>query len=476
MRLAPLVTLWILASFSFGAPAPGRSPNIVFILADDLGWGELGCYGSTFNETPHLDQLAREGVRMTQAYAAAPVCSPYRASLLTGQYPARHGLLDYLRPTTANPLSPRHVTIAERLKAAGYVTGMIGKWHLSGYRYHKAPIELRATDHGFDEELVTEIKGVGNGANFFPYIFRTQPISWNSAGKDKLLPGKEYLVDRMNHEAVRFIERHREKPFFLYLSHFAPHSILNGRPDLVEKYRRKHPPGKSTSSRCHLCQDTGLEGDPLNHWAGDHNPHLAAMIEGIDQGVGMIVKKLEELRLSKDTLIIFTSDNGGELKVTSNAPLRGGKSQLFEGGIRVPLIVKWPGKVPGDKVCNSPTCNVDFYPTFLEVSAVKRDESQILDGRSVLELFQRPGAKRKGRTLYWHYPLPKPHFLGGVSAGAIREGKWKLIEWFGKKEMSLFDLDRDPGEERDLAAIHPEMAERLQNKLSLWRNSIPPTK
>ena len=200
------------------------------------------------------------------------------------------------------------------------------------------------------------------------------------------------------------------------------------------------------------------------------------MLESIDEGVGMIVKKLEELRLSEDTLIIFTSDNGGELKVTSNAPLRGGKSQLFEGGIRVPLIVKWPGKVPGDKVCNSPTCNVDFYPTFLEVSAVKRDESQILDGRSVLELFQRPGAKRKGRTLYWHYPLPKPHFLGGVSAGAIREGKWKLIEWFGKKEMSLFDLDRDPGEERDLAAIHPEMAERLQNKLSLWRNSIPPTK
>ena len=476
MCLAPFFILCILASFLLGIPAAGRPPNIVFILADDLGWAELGCYGSTFNETPCLDQLARDGVRMTQAYAAAPVCSPYRASLLTGQYPARHGLLDYLRPATANPLSRRHVTIAERLKAAGYATGMIGKWHLSGYKYHKAPLELRATDHGFDEELVTEIKGVGNGSNFFPYVFRTQPISWNSASKGKLLPGKEYLVDRMNHEAVLFIERHREKPFFLYLSHFAPHSILNGRPDLVEKYRRKHPPGRSTRSRCYLCQDAGLEGDQLNHWAGDHNPHLAAMIESIDEGVGLIVRKLEELRLSEDTLVIFTSDNGGELNVTSNAPLRGGKSQLFEGGIRVPLIVKWPGKFPKDKVCDVPTSNVDFYPTFLEVSALKRDESQILDGRSVLDIFERPGEEREERTLYWHYPLPRPHFLGGVSAGAIREGKWKLIEWFGKAEASLFDLDRDPGEERDLAAVHPERTERLKEKLSGWRNSIPPPK
>jgi len=448
----------------------------VFILADDLGWAELGCYGSTFNETPCLDQLARDGVRMRQAYAAAPVCSPYRASLLTGQYPARHGLLDYLRPATANPLSRRHVTIAERLKAAGYATGMIGKWHLSGYKYHKAPLELRATDHGFDEELVTEIKGVGNGANFFPYVFRTQPISWNSASKGKLLPGKEYLVDRMNHEAVRFIERHREKPFFLYLSHFAPHSILNGRPDLVGKYRRKHPPGGSTRSRCYLCQDAGLEGDPLNHWAGDHNPHLAAMLESIDEGVGMIVKKLEELRLSEDTLVVFTSDNGGELNVTSNAPLRGGKSQLFEGGIRVPLIVKWPGKVPGDKVCDAPTSNVDFYPTFLEVSALKPEETQILDGRSVLDILVKPEKEREERTLYWHYPLPKAHFLGGVSAGAIREGKWKLIEWFEKGEVSLFDLDRDRSEERDLAAVHPERAKRLREKLSGWRSSIPPSK
>ena len=472
MRLALNMILLISTVFVAMTPAQGRPPNIVFVLADDLGWGELGCYGNTFNETPCLDQLARQGVRMTCAYAAAPVCSPYRASLLTGQYPARHGILDYLRPDTASPLSRDHVTIAERLKAAGYATGMIGKWHLSGYKFHKAPVELRATDHGFDEELVTEVKGVGNGANFFPYVFRTQPVSWNRAGTEKLLPGTEYLVDRMNEEAVRFIERHRAKPFFLYLSHFAPHTILNGKPGLVEKYRRKHPPGESTRSRCYLCQDAGLEGDPLNHWAGDYNPHLAAMLESIDQGIGMIVEKLKELGLVNETIVIFTSDNGGELNVTSNAPLRGGKSQLFEGGIRVPLIVKWPGQIPGDVVCDVATSNVDFYPTFLEVSGQEGQESQTLDGDSIVDVLLRPEAEHEERAFYWHYPLPKPHFLGGVSAGAIREGRWKLIEWFERKEFSLFDLKKDPGEKRNLAAEHPDTVRRLQDKLSGWRDSM----
>ena len=472
MRLALFIIASIFAFSLSVTSAEGRPPNVVFVLADDLGWAELGCYGNTFNETPCLDQLAREGVRMTHAYAAAPVCSPYRASLLTGQYPARHGILDYLRPDTDRPLSREHVTIAERLKAAGYATGMIGKWHLSGYKYQKAPVELRATDHGFDEELVTEIKGVGNGANFFPYVFRTQPISWNSAAKEKLLPGTEYLVDRMNLEAVRFIERHRARPFFLYLSHFAPHSILNGRPGLVEKYRRKHPPGKSTRSRCYLCQDAGLEGDPLNHWAGDHNPHLAAMLESIDRGIGMIVEKLKELGLANETMIVFTSDNGGELNVTSNAPLRGGKSQLFEGGIRVPLIVKWPGQIPADAVCDVPTSNVDFYPTFLEVSGLEENDPQILDGNSIVDVLQRPEMEHQERTFYWHYPLPKPHFLGGVSAGAIRQGRWKLIEWFEKKESSLFDLRSDPGEKSDLSAEHPATVRRLQDELSEWRDSI----
>lgn len=452
--------------------AAERPPNIVFILADDLGWAELGSYGNGFNETPHLDRLAKEGVRFTHAYAAAPVCSPYRASLLTGQYPARHGLLDYLRPNSNTPLSADHITIAERLQEAGYATGMIGKWHLTGYKYHKAPVELRATDHGFDEELVTEVKSVGNGANFFPYVFRTQPVPWNSAHKNQRLPGKEYLVDRMNLEAVDFIERHQEKPFFLYLSHFAPHTILHGKEKLVEKYRQKHPPGKSTRTRCYLCQDAGHKGDPHHHWAGDHNPHLAAMLESIDDGVGMILAKLEELKLRENTLVIFTSDNGGETNVTSNAPLRGGKSQLFEGGIRVPLVASWKGKVPAGDVCASATCNVDFYPTFLELAGLKADPKQVLDGASIWGSFQSPQAEREARTFYWHYPLEKPHFLGGVSAGAIRDGNWKLIEWFGKELPSLFDLASDPSEKKNVAAENQDVVKRLQTKLKAWRKKV----
>lgn len=472
MRLANLSIAFFPFLLGFTMLASGRPPNIIFILADDLGWAELGCYGNTFNETPHLDQLAREGVRLTQAYAAAPVCSPYRASLLTGQYPARHGLIDYLRPDSATPLPASHVTIVERLKAAGYATGMIGKWHLTGYRYHKAPLELRGTDHGFDEELVTEVKSVGNGANFYPYVFRTQPIPWNSAGRKKVLLQNEYLVDRMNHEAVRFIERHQEKPFFLYLSHFAPHTILNGRPDLVEKYRRKHKPGPSTRTRCYLCEDAGFKGDPGNHWAGDHNPHLAAMIETIDDGVGMIVRKLSELQLTGRTMIFFTSDNGGELNVTSNAPLRGGKSQLYEGGIRVPLIVKGPGIFPPGRVSSLPTCNVDFYPTFLELGGATADEAQVLDGYSILPQLRRSDAKSEARTIYWHYPLEKPHFLGGVSAGAIRDGNWKLIEWMESGKVSLFNLEEDPGEMSDLSALEPERTQSLQKKLVRWRKEI----
>ncbi|MBS33725.1 MAG: sulfatase, partial [Verrucomicrobiales bacterium] len=281
-----------------------KRPNIIFILADDLGWAELGCYGNHFNETPHLDRLAKRGVRFTNAYASAPVCSPYRAAFLTGQYPARVGILDYLRPNSENGLSPSHLTLPEMFRDAGYATGMIGKWHLSGYKYHGATKVVRPTDHGFEWNIGSEIKGVGNGANFWPYIFRTQPIRWLDL-PDQKLGRKEYLTDRLNHEAVQFIERNKSKPFFLYLSHYAPHSILNGKPELVAKYRKKHVPGKSTRERCYLCQDAGFKGDPQNHWAGDHNPHLGAMLNSIDDGVGLIMEKLGSLGLDQNTILIF---------------------------------------------------------------------------------------------------------------------------------------------------------------------------
>jgi len=446
-------------------------PNIIFILADDLGWAELGCYGNRFNETPNIDTLARQGMRFTQAYASAPVCSPYRASLLTGQWPARHGILDYLRPDTDTPLAKEHLTLAEALKRAGYTTGIVGKWHLSGYAYHGSRNEVRPGDQGFDDELVCEVKAVGNGANFYPYVFRTQPVSWVNVNNRRLGQG-EYLVDRMNLEAVDFIERNKDRPFFLYLSHYAVHTILNGKAELVEKYRRKHPPGRSSRFKCYLCRDAGLEGDPLNHWATDHNPHLAAMLESIDDGVGMILRKLEQLGLADDTIVIFTSDNGGETNVTSNAPLRGGKSQLYEGGIRVPLIVRWPRRVAPGSICHELTMNIDFYPTLLEAIGIEPEPSQAIDGMSILPVLENPRAALARDALYWHYPLDKPHFLGGRSSGAIRRGYWKLIEFFDTGRIELYNLARDIGEKQNVASKAGRVVTELRQLLLAWRRKL----
>lgn len=466
-----LIGLAVLCGGQGHAEVTERRPNVIFVLADDLGWSELGCYGNGFNETPHLDRLASQGMRFTQAYAAAPVCSPYRAAFLTGQHPARVGILDYLRPNSANALSTEHLTLAEMLQQNGYATGMIGKWHLTGYRHHEAEYEVRPVDHGFTWNFASEVKGVGNGANFWPYVFRNQPIRWVDIPANRLGDG-EYLTDRMNVEAVDFIEQNKDQPFFLYLSHYAPHTILNGRPDLVEKYRRKHKPGASTRTRCYLCQDHGHKGDALNHWAGDHNPHLAAMLESIDDGIGRITSKLSELGIADNTIVIFTSDNGGETNVTSNAPLRGGKSQLYEGGIRVPLIVRWPSNVPAGEACNQPTMNVDFYPTLLEAAGVEPSPKQALDGVSTLAAWRRPSASIGRETLYWHYPLDRPHFLGGVSSGAIRDGNWKLIQFFDDDRTELYSLTDDPSEQRDVAAEHPELVDELKTKLADWQNSV----
>ena len=446
-------------------------PNVVFVLADDLGWSELGCYGNGFNETPQLDQLAEHGMRFTQAYAAAPVCSPYRAALLTGQHPARVGILDYLRPNSANALSIDQATLAEMFQRSGYQTGMVGKWHLTGYEYHGAEHEVRPREHGFAWDIAREVKGVGNGANFWPYVFREQGIRWTDISNNRL-GDNEFLTDRMNLEAVEFIERNRNQPFFLYLSHYAPHSILNGKPELVEKYRRKHPPGKSTRERCHLCEDHGQPGDSLNHWAADHNPHLAAMLESIDDGIGMIASKLEELGLAENTIFIFSSDNGGETNVTSNSSLRGGKSQLYEGGIRVPLIVRWPGQVPAHSACSKPTMNVDFYPTLLDAARIERDPRQTLDGVSMLATWKSPETETDRTTMCWHYPLDRSHFLGGESSGAIRDGDWKLIEFFETGTTELYSLANDRSEQRNIATEKPEQVVALKAKLAAWREEV----
>lgn len=466
-----LLPFFILGLFHQALSKENR-PNIIFVLADDLGWAELGCYGNTFHETPHLDQLAKEGVRFTHAYAAAPVCSPYRAALLTGQHPARVGILDYLRPNSSNALPVSQVTLPKMLRHNGYSTGMVGKWHLTGYKYQNAQFEIRPKDHGFSWNIGSEIKGVGNGANFWPYVFRTQPISWIDLPKNRL-GENEYLTDRLNFEAVEFVERNKDKPFFLYLSHYAPHTILNGRPDLVAKYRRKKSPGKSKRTNCYLCKDAGIDVEHCEHWSENHNPHLGAMLESIDDGIGLLTRKLDDLGISDNTIFIFSSDNGGETNVTSNEPLRGGKSQLYEGGIRVPLIVRWPrGKVPSGETCSQPVVNHDFYPTILEAARIEPDSKQKLDGISTLSTWQNPAKPTKRDSLHWHYPLDRPHFLGGVSSGAIRKNDYKLIEYFDParpQKFELFNLKKDPSEKNDLSNTNPNLVKKLHQELLSWR-------
>ena len=421
-----------------------RKPNIVFILADDLGWAELGCYGNTFNETPNLDKLAKQGMRFTDAYAAAPVCSPYRAALMTGQCPARVGITDYLRPNDKNHLSTQYFTIAEALKNTGYATGIIGKWHLTGYANHGAE-EFPPALHGFDETIVSENRGIGGGSYFHPYHFNREI--------QKRLPGTEYLVDRCNLEAVEFIERHKNEPFFLYLSHYAVHTRLNGKPELVAEFEKKPGAGKGPKAR-------------------RNNPHLAAQFKSIDEGLGMIVRKLDELGLSDETLLVFTGDNGGESRVTSNAPLRAGKSTLYEGGIRIPLIVCHPKTVPAGTICKTQTSNIDIYPTLCQLTGTNPDSKQHTDGVSLLPLLKNPKAQIKREALYWHYPLAKPHFLGGHSSGAVRKGDWKLIEYFDTGRKELYNLADDISEKNNLVNMNPEKAAELQGLLKAWRKDV----
>ncbi len=432
------------ATASDAEPTPS-TPNVIFVLADDLGWAELGCYGNRFNETPHLDRLASQGVRFTQAYAASPVCSPFRAALMTGQYPVRTGINDYLRPNDPKHLSTDLLTLPELFKQRGYATGLIGKWHLTGYASAGAE-EVPPTAHGFDEVIVSETHGIGGGSYYHPYHF--------NPAVDKRLPGpREYLVDRLNREAVDFVQRHREEPFFLYLSHYAVHTRLVGKPELVAKYESKPNAGKGSNA-------------PKN------NPHLAAQLETIDQGMGMLLKRLDELGLTDRTIIMFMGDNGGESRVTTNGPLRAGKSTLYEGGIRVPLLMRWPGRIPADTVCDVPVMNIDVYPTLAAIIGAKTNPDQPFDGVSLLPLWNNPAADLGRQALYWYYPLTKPHFLGGVSAAAIRLGDWKLIDEFTTGRLQLFDLKHDLGETTDLAQTMPEKTQELYDRLTAWRTKV----
>jgi len=424
---------------AFGQATGARRPNFVFILIDDLGWRDVGCYGSTIYQTPNIDRLARQGMRFTDGYAACPVCSPTRASILTGKYPARLHLTDWIAghkrawaklaiPKWTMYLRHEEVTIAEALKPAGYVSASIGKWHLGGQAY-------RPETQGFD----TNFGGYSRGAPpsyFWPY--RIQIIKEGKQG--------EYLTDRCTDEALKFIEASKDKPFFLYLTHYAVHTPLQAKKGLIDSYRAKGRPAR-----------------------GQNNATYAAMIHSVDESVGRVMKKLEALGIANRTVIFFMSDNGGLARVTSNAPLRAGKGTMYEGGIREPWIVKWPGVVkPGTK-CDVPVISVDFYPTILEMAGVKGDPSHVVDGESNVPLLRRGGGLQR-EAIFWHYPHYHPG--GATPCGAVRRGDYKLIEFYEDHRVELYNLRKDVGERNDLAKKMPRPAAELRKMLDEWRKAV----
>ncbi len=432
-----------------------KKPNIVFIMADDLGWGELNTYGSDFNETPNLNKLASQGMRFTQAYAAAPVCSPTRASLMTGQYPARVGITDFLAPKSKRYLEPEnYITINEALSKAGYHTGMIGKWHLDT---HFDENKGSPVNHGFDEVIGTETKYIADGDYFYPYD-KVNTLKGNEG---------EFLPDRLAQEAVKYIERNKEEPFYLYLSHFSVHTSLDAPKPLVEKYKKKfdaiHGEGEA---------DRIFDGaNNKKHKANEKdNPYLAAMLERVDNGVGKIMKALKENGIEDNTLLIFFSDNGGARNVGDNGYLRGHKLMLYEGGIREPLIMRWPGKIAQNSTMDYPVSSVDFYPTFLEIAHAENPEDYKLDGVSLYSLITK-NKKPERKTLFWHYPSETANAVPRM-ASAVRDGDFKLIEFYGDNRQELYNLKTDPQEKEDLSKKNPEKLLELHNLLFEWKKEV----
>lgn len=438
-------------------PVPINKPNIVFILADDMGWADLPCYGNTFNEAPNIDKLAEAGIRFTNAYAACPVCSPTRASIQSGQYPARVGVIDFItghwRPyekvivprNRTQYLPPEIVTLAESVKKAGYTTGYFGKWHL-GFNKDTSP-----ESQGYDKVHVY------NGGGYYHPKFSPEP--------EKEYKGR--LSEILTQMSTEFIEANKEKPFFLFLAHYDVHVQLDADKDLVNKYLMK---------------------EHYDNYPG--NAVYAAMVEHVDNSVGKVILKLEELNLEQNTIVIFFSDNGGligrfdkiplldegslpvyensPLKyiATSNAPLRAEKGTVYEGGIREPLIVMWPGKIKAGTVSDAIVSSVDFYPTLLEIVGVEKPD-QVLDGKSILPELLANNSDAE-RAIYWHYPV----YHHAQPMGAIRKGDWKLVQNFVTGKFSLYNLKADISEAMDLSEVYPEKTAVLTQLLKTWQTDV----
>ncbi|MBI4626446.1 MAG: sulfatase [Verrucomicrobia bacterium] len=440
-RLAGLALLALAADLPLRAAEP---LNFIFILADDMGWTDVGCFGSEFYETPHIDRLAREGMKFTSAYSACTVCSPTRAAVLTGKYPARLHLTDFIlgearpfeklkEPGWLKYLPLEEVTIAERLKAAGYATAHIGKWHL-GDPPHSFGYPA---NQGFD----LTVGGTSSARHLPPH------------GPLMNLPEQPegFLTDRLTDAAVKFMEENRSRPFFIYLPHHAPHSPIQGKPEVIEKYRRKNA--------------TGLK---------QNNPTYAALVESVDDSIGKLLATLTRLRLEERTVVVFTTDNGGEVggenrraKATDCSPLRRGKGSPYEGGVRVPTMIKWPGVTRPGSVCDVPIISVDYFPTILEMAG--QTPGALVDGQSLVPLLRgAPSLPRE--AIYWHFP----HYHSPVDSpySAVRAGAWKLIHFFQDDRVELYNLEADIGEAKDLSMSQPEKAAELRARLAAWRTSV----
>jgi len=429
--------VWLLLT---GAAFGAEKLNIVLILADDLGWSDLGCTGSTFYETPAIDRLASQGMRFTQAYAGANVCSPSRAAIMTGKYPARLHTTNFfggnrrgklLPPEYRQNLPAEEITIAEALRRQGYRTGHFGKWHLGGQG-------SLPQDHGF-ETVVGLNMGPGRGPADDPHFSR-----------------------QLSEAAVKFIAESSDKPFFVYLPLHSVHVPLRTRPELQAKYEAK-------AAKVSV---TGPREVPINdHMARAVQDHAvyAGMVQEMDEAVARVLRALDELKLTERTLVLFTSDNGGlataEGSPTCNLPLRAGKGWNYEGGLRVPLIVRLPGRVPAKTTCDVPVIHCDFYPTLLALASLPVPAEQKVDGVSIAPLLERRGGIA-ARPLFWHYP----HYSnqGGRPCGAVRVGNDKLLEFFEDSHVEEYDLAKDPGEQHNRS----KRAVELKKMLAEWRTSV----
>lgn len=449
----------LLASLAVIPSAVHASPNLVFILVDDLGWSDLGVYGSDLHETPRIDEFAAGAVRFTNAYSASPVCTPTRASILTGKHPARLRMTVWreaaknpplrrklLPPVTSDSLPHEEVTLAEVLREAGYVTAHVGKWHLGTAEYYPQT-------QGFDYNVGGTLWGAPQ-TFFFPYS-GSRPFSGlryvpHLGGGEK----GEYLTDRLTTEAIRILRSQRGGPFFLHLAYHTVHTPIEGKPAVAERYRSRIRGG-------------------MKH----RNPHLAAMVHSLDENVGRVLDALDELGIADETVVFLTSDNGGyvnrhnDLQVTDNSPLRSGKGSLYEGGIRVPAMVRWPGVTMPGTVQDTPVSSVDYYRTILSIAGLDgdRDHNRNVDGVDLVPLL-RDGANVPDRAaLFFHYP----HYYATTSpVSAVRVGDWKLLRYYEDARVELYDLAEDIGERRDRSSDRPGIAAAMLERLETWLSRV----